>query len=66
MNFDTFGHLMPYAVIETDLDAFESIFVTGFPESITRKRIFEQYVAYAGELRGLVGDGFCSGWMGVL
>ncbi len=58
MDFDAFGHLTPYAVLETSLDEFEAVFVTGFPESLTRKRIFERYTAYAEELRGIVGGGF--------
>jgi len=58
MDFDASGHLTPYAVLETSLDAFEAVFVAGFPQSLTRKRIFERYVAYVEEVRRIVGDGF--------
>ena len=58
MNFDAFGHLTPYAVLETSLDAFVAVFVAGFPESTTRQRIFERYLEYVEELRSIVGGGF--------
>ena len=58
MDFDAYGHLTPYELIESNLEAFEAAFVSNFPESTTRKRIFERYVAYVEELRKIVGDGF--------
>lgn len=58
MDFDASGHLTPYAVLETSLADFEAVFVTGFPESLTRRRIFGRYLAYVEELRGIVGSGF--------
>ena len=58
MDFDASGHLTPYIVLETTLDAFEAVFVDGFPESHTRRRIFGLYLGYVEELRGIVGGGF--------
>lgn len=58
MDFDAFGYLTPYAVLETSLDAFKAVFVAGFPESDTRQRIFERYSDYVEELRSIVGGGF--------
>lgn len=46
LNFDKFGNLTPYQAIEVDLDTLESYFVTAFPNSKTRKRLFENYLRY--------------------
>jgi len=46
LNFDEFGNLSPYKAIEVDLDTLESYFVTAFPQSTTRKRLFENYLRY--------------------
>jgi len=46
LNFDKFGNLTPYQAIEVDLDTLESYFVTAFPKSTTRKRLFENYLRY--------------------
>lgn len=46
LDFDEFGNLTPYEVIETDLATLEAYFVTAFPKSETRKRLFENYLRY--------------------
>ena len=46
LNFDEYGNLTPYKVIEVDLTTFEAYFVTAFPNSTTRKRLFENYLRY--------------------
>lgn len=60
MNFDQYGHLTPYELIETDLLTFEKTFVTDFEpfRSTTRRPIFEAYLQYVAELRQIVGGGF--------
>jgi len=42
LNFDEFGNLTPYQAIDT----LEAYFVTAFPKSTTRKRLFENYLRY--------------------
>ena len=63
MQFDEHGHLTPYAVLETSLADFEAVFVTNFPDSQTRGRIFGRHVAYVEELQRIVGSGFYQ-WIG--
>jgi len=46
LNFDEYGNLTPYKIIEVDLTTFEAYFVTAFPNSTTRKRLFENYLRY--------------------
>ena len=46
LNFDEFGNLTPYQAIEVDVDTLEAYFVTAFPKSTTRKRLFENYLRY--------------------
>lgn len=46
LNFDEDGNLMPYKMIEVDVDTLEHYFVTAFPNSTTRKRLFENYLRY--------------------
>lgn len=46
LNFDNHGNLFPYEPIEVDLDTLEACFVTAFPKSKTRKRLFENYLRY--------------------
>lgn len=63
MDFDASGYLTPYAVLETSLAEFEAVFVTDFPESQTRRRIFERYLGYVEEFQRFVGSGFYQ-WIG--
>lgn len=46
LNFDDKGNLFPYEPIEVNLDTSETYFVTAFPTSKTRKRLFENYLRY--------------------
>jgi hypothetical protein len=46
MDFDEFGNLFPYKIIETDLDTFERYFVSSFEKSDTRKKLFQNYLSY--------------------
>ncbi len=46
MNFDSNGNLEPYEKITTDLTTFEKTFVTDFPNSETRKKLFDNYLRY--------------------
>ena len=58
MEFDKNGNLYPYNVIETDLETFEKMFISDFPLSLTRKRIFENYLIYLKNLKESVNTGF--------
>ena len=58
MEFDKNGNLYPYSIIETDLETFKKIFVSYFPFSSTRKRLFENYLIYLGNLKETVNTGF--------
>jgi hypothetical protein len=60
MEFDKNENLYPYKVIETDLEIFEQMFVSDFPFSITRKRIFENYLIYLENLKNIVDSSFLS------
>ena len=46
LDFDEYGNLTPYKAVEVDLATFEAYFVTAFPKSTTRKRLFENYLRY--------------------
>jgi hypothetical protein len=59
MEFDKNGNLYPYKVIEADLGMFEQMFVSDFPLSISRKRIFENYLIYLENLKEFVASPFC-------
>jgi hypothetical protein len=58
MEFDVFGHLVPYELIQSDLVTFEAVFVTDFPASQTRHRIYEAFTVYLQRLREVIGNGF--------
>lgn len=46
LNFDSFGHLTPYNIIEVNMQIMEKEFVTNFPNSHTRQEIWEGYKSY--------------------
>ena len=46
LHFDEYGNLKPYESIEVDLATLKAYFVTRFPNSTTRKRLFENYERY--------------------
>ncbi len=58
MQFDAYGHLTPYQPLNSDLAAVEAVFVAAFPDSRTRRPVFDQYLRYLDQLRGIVGGGF--------
>ncbi len=46
MRFDVNGNITPHEVIKPDLQTLEQMFVLDFPESKTRKLIFENYLQF--------------------
>ena len=44
--FNEHGHLIPNDIIEIDLSTFKTNFVDNFPNSTTRKQLFENYLRY--------------------
>jgi hypothetical protein len=58
VNFDTYGNLYPYQIIQTDLLTFEQIFVTDFSHSIRRKELFANYLEYIHEFQNQVSRTF--------
>ncbi len=44
LQFDENGHLSPYEVHTTTLEEMREIFVDAFPDSETRKRLFDNYL----------------------
>lgn len=58
MEFDTNGYLKPYGLNKADYMILEEVFVNSFPESSTRKRIFEEYQQYNYQLHQLLPNGF--------
>lgn len=58
MQFDQYGHLTPYEIIETDLETFEKIFVSEVKNSQTRLALFEEYREFLAELQQIIGTNF--------
>ena len=58
MEFDNSGYLFPYKVIETDLETFESIFVSNFENSNTRKKLFQNYLSYIYDFKNQISENF--------
>ncbi|MDX2305414.1 MAG: hypothetical protein NW226_21565 [Microscillaceae bacterium] len=54
LHFDEQGFLMPYQAIEADLETLEYYFVTQFPNSKTRRRLFVNYLRYNERFRSRV------------
>ena len=46
ITFDLRGHLLPHSPIQLNLTDFQNHFVDNFPESGTRKQIFENFLSY--------------------
>ena len=44
LQFDENGYLLPHDVLETTLDEFQAVFVDAFPESETRRWLFDNYL----------------------
>lgn len=58
MEFDDYGNLFPYKLIETDLETFERIFVTNFKNSDRRKMLFQNYLSYIHNFKNQVSENF--------
>lgn len=58
MEFDDLGYLLPYKVIETDLETFERIFVSNFENSETRKILFQNYLTYINNFKNEISENF--------
>ncbi len=58
MEFDELGFLSPYKLIETDLETFESVFVSNFKNSDTRKKVFQNYLSYIHDFKNQISNNF--------
>ena len=58
MEFDDYGNLFPYKLIETDLETFERIFFTNFKNSDRRKMLFQNYLSYIHNFKNQVSENF--------
>ena len=58
MEFDSQGNLFPYKVIEIDLEEFEKLFITNFPNSESRNRLFQNYLAYIQKIKNEIDSTF--------
>lgn len=54
LSFDDKGNLVPYGETSIDLEFFYSFFVSGFPDSDSRREIFRNYVRYVQDLSVLL------------
>ena len=50
IQFDEHGYVVPYNVVETDLETLEKVFVT----NEHRKELFSQYLEYLERLKEMV------------
>lgn len=57
MEFDNFGNLHPYDIIEAELNIIEELFVTSFVESMTRKTLFSDFHLFLNEIKSIVENG---------
>jgi hypothetical protein len=58
LEFDAKDYLKPYSLIETDLDTFERYFIDDFPNSLTRKNLFINYLRYIESFKNRVSHKF--------
>ena len=58
MEFDSQGNLFPYKVIEIDLEEFEKLFITNFPNSESRNRLFQNYLSYIQKIKDEIDSTF--------
>lgn len=58
ITFDLRGHLFPHSLIKLDLADFQNHFVTNFPDSGTRQKIFESYMDYINDFQREVTPSF--------
>lgn len=57
MEFDSYGNLTPYQVIETDLATVRQRFVDQF-SSVVRVRLFDAFIQYINDVEAVTGSGF--------
>jgi hypothetical protein len=58
MEFDEYGHLFPYQIIETDIITFQEMFVINFNASNSRFQLFHKFNLYIEELKQLLQGSF--------
>ncbi len=58
MEFDDYGNLFPYKLIETDIETFERIFVANFKNSDRRKMLFQNYLSYIHDFKNQISENF--------
>lgn len=58
MEFNQYGYLLPYGPISSDLTTLERVFVEEFSESVTRRRLFDNYQAFTDQIRTLLPVGY--------
>lgn len=58
LNFDQHGYLKPYQVIVCDMATLEKHFVSAFPFSVTRQRLWEHYREYVRDLKANITEHF--------
>ena len=58
LTFSPAGYLVPVGKVATDLPTLERVFVTDFPTSTTRPRLWANYLAYLERFRNKVTGNF--------
>ena len=58
LQFDDNGFLIPYSPVPTNLDTMRRVFVDEFPNSVSRRPIFERYEELNARLMQLIPGGF--------
>ncbi len=58
MEFDDYGNLFPYKLIETDIETFERNFVLNFKNSDTRNKLFQSYLTYIDNFKNQISENF--------
>lgn len=58
MDFDIYGNLIPYEVIETDLITFRRRFVEQFLSSTKRPHLLNLFIQYINDIEEIIGSGF--------
>jgi hypothetical protein len=61
--FDLLGYLKPYDLVDFTFDEFRYYFVEKYPNSVTRKDIFEKYLRYLNDFQNMVTTDFIQ-WIG--
>jgi len=56
MNFDLYGHLTPYEIIEIDLKTFQRYIIDSMNNAEHRFKLFQNYLIYTKELNKIVSN----------